>query len=61
MSFCDACGHPVANGQHVSCAHRRELDPPRYCPECARRMVVQVTPTSWSARCSAHGPHPRSG
>ncbi|MGB7796444.1 MAG: hypothetical protein WBL53_09345 [Pseudonocardiaceae bacterium] len=61
MNFCDACGRPVDNGQHVSCAHRRELEPPRYCPECARRMVVQVTPTGWSARCSAHGPHPRSG
>jgi hypothetical protein len=22
---------------------------------CARRMVVQVTPSGWSARCSRHG------
>jgi hypothetical protein len=33
----------------------RELEPPRYCPQCRRRMVVQVTPAGWQARCSVHG------
>jgi hypothetical protein len=53
--FCDQCGVGVDEGAHDRCASRRELEPPRYCPDCARRMVVQVTPTGWSARCSRHG------
>jgi hypothetical protein len=51
--FCDQCGQPA--GDHPRCAARRELEPPRYCPDCARRMVVQVTPTGWTAHCSRHG------
>jgi ribosomal protein S18 acetylase RimI-like enzyme len=31
------------------------LEPPRICGACGRRMIVQVTPKSWTARCSAHG------
>ena len=31
------------------------LEPPRYCAQCRRRMVVQVLPRGWSARCSEHG------
>lgn len=31
------------------------LEPPRFCAECARRMIVQVRPDGWSARCSRHG------
>ncbi|MCY7373471.1 MAG: GNAT family N-acetyltransferase [Spirochaetaceae bacterium] len=31
------------------------LEPPRFCPQCRRRMVVQVLPRGWSARCSEHG------
>jgi hypothetical protein len=54
--FCDQCGKPAAaEGEHVRCADRRVLEPPRFCTECARRMVVQVTPTGWTARCSRHG------
>ncbi|MGH3906192.1 MAG: hypothetical protein ACRDTE_18720, partial [Pseudonocardiaceae bacterium] len=53
--FCDGCGRPVGEGEHPACVRRRELEPPRYCPRCARRMVVQVTPSGWSAHCSAHG------
>jgi ribosomal protein S18 acetylase RimI-like enzyme len=34
---------------------RNELEPPRYCGACGRRMVVQVTPRGWTARCSTHG------
>ena len=26
-----------------------------YCSRCRRRMVVQVLPTGWTARCSEHG------
>jgi hypothetical protein len=53
--FCDQCGEPTAEGVHARCAARRALEPPRFCPDCARRMVVQVTPTGWTARCSRHG------
>jgi hypothetical protein len=54
--FCDQCGKPAgAEGAHERCADRRTLEPPRFCPDCARRMVVQVTPTGWTARCSRHG------
>ena len=31
------------------------LEPPRYCAECGRRMVVQVRPDGWWAKCSRHG------
>ena len=56
VQFCDQCGKPAAEGDaHGTCAARRELEPPRYCPQCARRMVVQIVPTGWTARCSVHG------
>ncbi|HEY3262481.1 MAG TPA: hypothetical protein VGJ95_19810 [Pseudonocardiaceae bacterium] len=44
-----------AGGPHPACEARRELEPPRFCASCGRRMVVQVTPAGWSARCSRHG------
>lgn len=50
--LCDACGRP---GEHPACRAARALEPPRYCSACGRRMVVQVTPTGWTARCVAHG------
>ncbi len=50
--LCDACGRP---GEHSACRTARALEPPRYCSACGRRMVVQVTPTGWTARCVAHG------
>jgi hypothetical protein len=54
--FCAWCGKPEADGGHARCAARLSLiDPPRFCPDCARRMVVQVTPAGWRARCSRHG------
>jgi hypothetical protein len=31
------------------------LEPPRFCEECGRRMVVQVSPDGWWAKCSRHG------
>ncbi|AWT54128.1 hypothetical protein [Mycolicibacterium smegmatis] len=31
------------------------LEPPRFCAECGRRMIVQVRPDGWWAKCSRHG------
>nr|WP_231390322.1 hypothetical protein [Nocardia sp. CNY236] len=31
------------------------LEPPRFCARCGRRMIVQVSPDGWWARCSRHG------
>ena len=31
------------------------LEPPRFCADCGRRMVVQVRPDGWRAKCSRHG------
>ena len=53
--WCDLCGEELAGGDHGRCAVARTLEPPRYCAECRRRLVVQVTPTGWSARCVEHG------
>ncbi|MGQ0467272.1 MAG: biotin synthase auxiliary protein BsaP [Sporichthyaceae bacterium] len=53
--YCDRCGEPTDSGDHADCRRARDLEPPRYCPQCRRRMVVQVTPRSWTARCSEHG------
>lgn len=36
-------------------AARMGLEPPRFCAQCGRRMVVQVRPDGWWARCSCHG------
>ncbi|SDC28957.1 biotin synthase auxiliary protein BsaP [Actinokineospora iranica] len=60
--FCVHCGQPAAAGDHLSCrGGRAALEPPRFCAECARRMVVQVTPVGWSARCSRHGESTSAG
>lgn len=53
--FCGVCGEPATDDVHARCVAVGEWEPPRYCPGCRRRMVVQITPTGWSARCSAHG------
>jgi hypothetical protein len=50
--YCDRCGEA---GEHPGCAAARELEPPRYCARCRRRMVVQVSPKGWIARCVEHG------
>jgi predicted amidophosphoribosyltransferase len=49
-AFCTGCGRPAT--QCAGCA--RALDPPRFCPECGRRMTVTVVPTGWVARCREH-------
>ncbi len=39
----------------VPAAARLGLEPPRFCAACGRRMVVQVRPDGWWAKCSRHG------
>jgi len=49
---CDGCGLPEAEGDHSRCRERRAAtDPPRFCTECGRKLVVQVLPTGWKAHC----------
>jgi hypothetical protein len=55
VTFCDQCGEDASSSGHENCAQRRALEPPRYCPHCRRRMVVQVLPLGWTARCVEHG------
>lgn len=49
------CGHCGKAGAHPACQAALALEPPRFCARCGRRMVVQVHPTGWSARCVEHG------
>ncbi|CAA9516559.1 MAG: hypothetical protein AVDCRST_MAG30-2797 [uncultured Solirubrobacteraceae bacterium] len=54
---CDGCGRPLGEGDHARCQERRAAtDPPRFCAECGRKLVVQVLPTGWTARCVSCGP-----
>ncbi|GAA3251968.1 hypothetical protein ACFO1B_44445 [Dactylosporangium siamense] len=59
--WCDRCGEPLTGAApsgtapHEACAAARELEPPRFCPRCRRRMKVQVLPKGWSATCVEHG------
>jgi hypothetical protein len=55
VAFCGHCGGDVAGGGHLACTERLRMEPPRYCVSCARRMKVQVSPTSWTAECVEHG------
>ena len=54
-AYCGHCGDLVAAHDHADCERMLELEPPRYCTACRRRMVVQVTPDAWTARCVEHG------
>lgn len=45
------CGHCGERGVQ----HDEPLEPPRFCTRCRRRMVVQVHPTGWTAKCAVHG------
>jgi len=54
VPYCPRCGEPAPT-PHEACAARLVLEPPRYCPQCRRRLIVQVLPTGFTARCSAHG------
>ncbi len=53
--FCPRCGGELDSGSHTACQQALDLEPPRYCAICRRRMIVQVTPTGWTARCKEHG------
>jgi hypothetical protein len=56
--YCGRCGRETAGhaaSEVTGCARALALEPPRYCAACRRRMVVQITPTGWTARCSEHG------
>ncbi len=55
LGYCEQCGEPPEARDHSPCGGRRELEPPRWCPACRRRIVVQVTPRGWTARCVEHG------
>ncbi|AKK03479.1 biotin synthase auxiliary protein BsaP [Corynebacterium epidermidicanis] len=39
----------------LSPSARAGLEAPRYCQICGRRIVVQIRPDGWDARCSRHG------
>lgn len=65
-SYCRLCGAPAAKETHdggtrppsyahLRCSERLDLEPPRFCGECGRRLKVQVTPLGWRAACSRHG------
>lgn len=53
--YCGHCGGSVEAGDHTTCRARLELEPPRFCVHCKRRMKVQVIPRGWSAECVEHG------
>ena len=44
-----------AAGSAVPTAAQQGLGAARFCAECGRRMVVQVRPDGWWAKCSRHG------
>lgn len=52
MAYCPGCGR-LRDECPGDC--RRELDPPRYCPVCGKKLIAQVTPTGYSGRCKKHG------
>jgi hypothetical protein len=53
--WCGYCGDASRERDHGPCERALKLEPPRYCSACRRRMVVQVTPRSWTASCVEHG------
>ncbi|MGH3725950.1 MAG: hypothetical protein ACRDUS_17720 [Mycobacterium sp.] len=42
-------------GLSMPTAAQLGLEPPRFCAACGRRMIVQVRPDGWHAKCSRHG------
>jgi ribosomal protein S18 acetylase RimI-like enzyme len=57
LGCCPWCGRPAVGGTpHPDCLAARPYDPPRFCSRCGRRLVVQVLPNTWTARCAVHGP-----
>jgi hypothetical protein len=43
------------HGEAMPMTAQLGLEPPRFCAECGRRMVVQVRPDGWWAQWSRHG------
>lgn len=41
--------------EHPDTNCRRELDPPRFCPQCGRRLRVKVHTSGYEAECRDHG------
>ena len=59
--FCAACGRPGTAGDadHERCTGLLELDPPRFCMRCGRRLDVQIYPQGYRATCRrCDGVHP---
>jgi dethiobiotin synthetase len=54
-AFCRYCGRERTRCPEA-CA--RPLDPPHFCPRCARKLIVQLAPTTHRAHCPTHGPIP---
>jgi hypothetical protein len=53
---CPRCGRRLSSPLlHLACRQALDLEPPRFCIACGRRMKVQVLPTGWSAECVEHG------
>ncbi|WP_444861239.1 biotin synthase auxiliary protein BsaP [Arthrobacter pascens] len=50
----DGAGGPPSDA-HQGCDARLQLEPPRFCRLCGRRLKVQVSPLGWWAACSRHG------
>lgn len=50
-AHCTGCGKSLA--ECPGCG--RELDPPRFCAECGRRLTVTIIPTGWVGHCRDHG------
>nr|WP_048633917.1 hypothetical protein [Mycolicibacterium aurum] len=48
-------GAADAAGATTPTAAQLGLEPPRFCAACGRRMIVQVRPDGWWAKCSRHG------
>ena len=46
--FCTGCGRSA--DECAGCSP--ELDPPRFCADCSKRLTVRVTPAGWLARCN---------
>ncbi|MGV0625851.1 biotin synthase auxiliary protein BsaP [Mycolicibacter minnesotensis] len=43
------------SGASLPTAAQLGLEPPRFCASCGRRMMVQVRPDGWWAKCARHG------
>ncbi|WP_240617836.1 hypothetical protein [Pseudarthrobacter sp. AG30] len=53
----DDGGDAPPSYHHTRCADLLQLEPPRFCASCGRRLRVQVSPLGWWASCSRHGLH----